>query len=96
LIFALDNLNVCHISTSGLVDLLTYTVCHVMRTLRWKFQPCLRLTWPSVAVIAADTLRDLVTFSFAVWPWSVVAHGGSRGQPLTKFEDPTVILSWVM
>jgi len=32
LIFALDKLNVRRISTSGLVDLLTYKVCHVMRT----------------------------------------------------------------
>ena len=29
------------------------------------------------------------------WPCSVVIHGGSRGQPSTKFEDPTAIHSWV-
>jgi len=43
LIFALDKLNVRHISTSGLVDLLTYKMCHVMRTSRWKFPPSLKL-----------------------------------------------------
>ena len=32
---------------------------------------------PSNSVIAADTLRDLDLSS-----WSVVIHGGSRGQPL--------------
>jgi len=31
-------------------------------------------------VIAADTLRDLVTLTFVFWPLSVVIHGGSRGQ----------------
>ena len=31
LIFALDKLNIRHISTSGLVDLLSHKVCHVMR-----------------------------------------------------------------
>ena len=31
MILALDRLNVCHISTSALVDLLTKKVCHVMR-----------------------------------------------------------------
>jgi len=49
-----------------------------MRTSRRKFPPSLKL--PSYSVIAADTLRDLVTLTF--WPWSVVIHGGSRGQPL--------------
>ena len=34
LIFALDELNIRHISTSDLVDLLTWKVCHVMRTSR--------------------------------------------------------------
>ena len=33
-IFALDNLNVRHIATSGLVDLLTWKVFHVVRTSR--------------------------------------------------------------
>ena len=39
-----------------------------MRTSRWKFPPSLKLIWPSIAysysVIAADTLRDLVTLTF--------------------------------
>jgi len=43
-------------------------MCHVMRTSRWKFPPSLKLIRPSVAysysVIAADTLRDLVTLTF--------------------------------
>jgi len=30
--FALDKLNVRHISTSGVVHLLTYKVCHMLRT----------------------------------------------------------------
>jgi len=29
------------------------------------------------------------------WLWSVVIHGGSRGQPSTKFDDSTAIRSWV-
>ena len=67
LTFALDKLNVRHISTSGLVDLLTQKVCHVMRTSRWQFPPSLKLIWhplPSYSVIATDTLRDLVTLTF--------------------------------
>ena len=34
---------------------------------------------PSYSVIAADTLRDLVTATF--WPWTAVVHGGSHDQP---------------
>jgi len=37
------------------------------------------------SVIAADTLRDLVTLTFDLLTLvsaSVVIHGGSRGQPL--------------
>ena len=49
MIFALDTLNVRHISTSALVDLLTSKVCHVMRTSRWQFPPSLKLIRPSVA-----------------------------------------------
>ena len=49
---------------------------------------------PSYSVIAADTLRDLVTLTFDLL--SVVIHGGSRGNPSTKFEDATAIRSWVM
>jgi len=53
-----------------------------MRTSWWKFSPSLKLIRPSVAysVIAADTLRDLVSLTF--WPCSVVIHDGSCGQPL--------------
>jgi len=38
-----------------------------MRTSRWQFPPRLKLIWPSLprySVIAADTLRDLVTSTF--------------------------------
>jgi len=67
LIFALDKLNFRHISTSGLVDLLTYK--YVMwcaprdesfhQVWSWYDHPL-----PSYSVIPADTLRDLVTLTF--------------------------------
>ena len=68
-----------------------------MRTSRRKFHQV--WSWhdhplPSYSVIAADTLRDLVTLTFDLL--SVVIHGGSRGNPSTKFEDATAIRSWVM
>ena len=42
---------------------------------------------PSYSIIAADTLRDLVTlwpwpWPLTFWPWWVVIHGVSRDQPL--------------
>ena len=49
LIFALDKLNVRHISTSSLLDRLTKKVCHVMRTSQWQFPPSLKLIRLSVA-----------------------------------------------
>ena len=67
LIFALDKLNIRHISTSGLVDLLPWkcvTWCaprgdSFHQVWRWYDHPL-----PSYSVIAADTLRDLVTLTF--------------------------------
>jgi len=100
LIFALDKLNVCHISTSGVVDLLTYKVCHVMRTSQWKFPPSFEVDMTThCLVIALLLLIGYVTlwcWGLTFWPWSVVIHGGSRGQPSTKFEDPTAIHSRVI
>ena len=45
------------------------------------------------SVIAADTLRDLVTLTFDLGQWSYIA--GHVVNPSTMFEDPTAILSWV-
>ena len=47
--------------------------------------------FPSCSVIAADTLRDLVTFTFDLGQWSYMA--GHVVNPSTKFEDPTAIRS---
>ena len=89
LIFALHKLNVRHISTSGLVDLLTYKVCHVMRTSWWKFPPSLKLIrsyilhpLPSYSGIAPDTLRDLVTLTFDLLTLVSGHTWRSRGQSL--------------
>jgi len=39
-----------------------------------------------IAFLSADTARDLVTLTF--WPWTVVLHGGSRGQPCHQVWRP--------
>jgi len=48
---------------------------------------------PSYSVIAADTLRDLVTLtiSFDLGQWSYMA--GHVVNPSTMFEDPTAMCS---
>jgi len=49
---------------------------------------------PSYSIIAADTLRELVTLTFDLFDlgqWSYMA--GHVMNPSTKFEDPTAILS---
>ena len=98
LIFALDKLNVRHISTYGLVDLLIWKVCHVMRTLQWKFPPSLKLIRPSVAYRYCCWY---VTWpcDVDIWPFDLVQWlymAGHVVNPSTKFEDPTAIRSWVM
>ena len=52
-----------------------------------------QMEWP-YSVIAADTLRDLVTLIFDHGQWSYMA--GHVVNPSTKLEDPTAIHSWVM
>jgi len=64
------------------------------QVLRWYDRPL-----PSYSVLAADTLRDLVTLSFHFSTlvsdqWSYRA--GHTVNPSTKFEVPTAICSWVM
>jgi len=49
---------------------------------------------PSYSVIAADTLRDMVTLTFDLGQWSYMA--GHVINPITKFEDPMAIRSRVM
>jgi len=105
LIFAFDKLNVRHISTSGLVDLLTYKVCYVIRTSRWKFPASLKLIRPSIIplpsynVIAADTLRDLMTLTFDLLTllsgntWRVM---WSTTQPSLKILRLSVLELWVL
>jgi len=58
-----------------------------MRTSRWQLPPSLKLIrpLPSYSVIAADTLRDLVTLTFdllTLVTGQLVIHGESRDQPL--------------
>jgi len=104
--FALDKLNVRHISTSGLVDLLTYKVCDVVRNSRWKFSPSFHQVWsgydhplPNYSVIAADTLRELVTLTFAILTlvsghtWRVK---WSTPPPSLKILHLSVLELWVM
>jgi len=97
LIFALDKLNVRHISTSGLVDLLTSKVCHgesfhkVWKLIRPSTAQLLRycfwyVTWP------CDL--DLWPSDLGQW-WYMADHVVYHG-PSTKFEDLTAIRSWVM
>jgi len=50
-----------------------------------------QMEWP-YSVIAADTLRDLVTLIFDHGQWSYMA--GHVVNPSTKLEDPTAIHSW--
>ena len=45
---------------------------------------------PSYSVVAADTLRDLVTLSFDLLTLVMAGHVIN---PYTKFEDPTAIRS---
>jgi len=76
LTFALDKLNVRHISTSGLVHLPTYKVCHVMHTSRWKFPPSLKLIrysgierWRKsfTTIVLGDHDFLLIASFFAIW-----------------------------
>ena len=57
----------------------------------WSWYNCPSLSY---SIVGADMLRDLVTLTF--WPWTVVKHGWSRGQPVHQVEDPTPIHSWLM
>ena len=55
---------------------------------------CLDHRLPRYSVIAADTLRDLVSLTFDLLNfghWSYMA--GHVVNPITKFEDPTAIRS---
>jgi len=92
LIFSVEKLNVHHISTSDLFDLLK--ACHIMSHPRWSFPPSLKL----IRLFVVKSQRCCcwyVTWPWplAFWSWTVVIHGGSCDQPPTKFENPTPIRS---
>jgi len=83
LIFAFYKLKVSRISTSGLFYLLR-------QVWRWYGHPL-----PSYCVLAADTLRDLVTLTFDLLTLtsSIAGHVINTAKIL---EDPMPIRSWVM
>jgi len=104
-IFALDKLNVRHISTSGLVDILERVPRVSSLTLR--VSPSLELIWRPVASysdLAVDTLRYLVTLTFDLLTlvsghtWRLATHvvNLSSLDQVGKFDDPTAIHSWAM
>jgi len=102
LTFALDKLNIRHISTSGLVDLLPrkcVTWCaprgeSFHQVWSWYDHPL-----PSYSVIATDTLRDPVTFTF---DFSTLVSGHtwwvtwSTPPPSLKILRLSVLESWVL
>jgi len=47
-----------------------------------------------IALLLLTRYVTLWRWPLTFWPWPVVIHDGSRGQPSTKFEDPTAIRSW--
>jgi len=68
LIFAFHMLNVRHISTSGLLDVLTYKVYHTRRLptsiIPTKFEVNMTIHCRVIAFFSADTSRDLETLIF--------------------------------
>jgi len=98
LIFALDKLNVRHISTSAFsrpTDLESVS-CDAYLTMKvsTKFEIDTTIYCLVIALLLLIRHVTLWPWPLTFWPWSVVIHGGSRDQPL--FEDPTAIRSWVM
>ena len=71
---------------------MTSTTCENDQVWRWYDHPL-----PIYSVIAAGTLRDLMTLTFSPFDlgqWSYIA--GHVVNPSTKFQEPTAIRSWVM
>ena len=94
--FSSEKLKVRHISTSGLF---TYWLRKRATHDDNFHQVCSGCDYlsPSYGVVAADTLRDLVTFDLLTfWPWTLVIHGAYAVNSSTRFEDPTPIRSWLM
>jgi len=81
--FSSEKQKVRHISTSGYLaywprkraTCWAAHVVHFHQVFSWYDYPS-----TSYSVVGVDTLCDLVTLTF--WPWTVVKHGWSRGQPV--------------
>ena len=77
LIFAFYMLNVRHISTSGLFDLVSIlhasTLTSIIPT---RLEVDMIIHCRVIAFLSADTSLDL-----DLWPWTDVIHGQSRDQP---------------
>jgi len=90
LIFALDKLNVRHISTSGLVDLESVSRdAHLAMTVSTKFQVDMTIHCRAIALFLL--IRYMTFDLFDLDQWSYMA--GHVVNPSTKFEDPTAIRS---
>ena len=89
LIFAFNILNVRHISTSGLFDLLTPT--SIIPT---KFEVDMTIHCRVIAFLSVDTSRDSVTLTFDFE--QLLCMAGHVSNFATKFEDPTPIRSRLM
>ena len=88
-IFALDKLNVHHISTSGLVSCVVHTTVKISS----KFEVDMTVGCIVIAfwlLIHYMTLRPRL---FDLVQWSYMAYHVMN--PSTKFEDPMAIRSWV-
>jgi len=100
LIFSFNILNVRHISTSGLFDLLTYKVYHTRRPhvdnshQVWSWYDH---TLSSYSVFVCWYITWLCDLDF--WPFDLeqlLCMVGHVANLATKFEDPMPIRSWVM
>jgi len=84
LIFALDKLNVCHISTSGLVDLQTYKAsCVSPLTIKifTKFEVDTTICCLVIAFLLLTRYMILWPWPLTFGPWSLSVHGKSWSTP---------------
>ena len=99
LIFALDKLNVRHISTSAPnwpTDLESVSRdAHLAMIVSTNFEVNTTSHHLVIALLLLIRYVTLWPWPLTFWLWSVVIHGGSRVNPYTKFDDPTAICSWV-
>ena len=83
LIFALDKLNVRHISTSGLIDLESVSRdAHLVMKVSTKFEVDMTIRCLVIALLLLIRYVTLWPWPLTFWLWSVIIHGGSWSQPL--------------